>query len=313
MIPISLPPKIVQKKQDYAVFEIEALYPGYGATIGSALRRVLFSSLAGAAVTQVKIKGVQHEFSTIPGAMEDVVMIIINLKKLRFKIHEGDNYTVQLSVKGEKEVKGSDFKLPPQIEITNPDCHIATLTSKNAQIEMEIQIEKGVGYEPLDKRKKKKTEIGTIAFDAIFTPIKKVNFKVENIRVGERTDFDKLRLEIETDGTMTPEAAFLEACQILIKHFTLFNDEVQNAIAPVKKSAAKAEKETTKEVNEIKIEDLKLSTRTINALTKNNVKTVGVIIRKNEKSLLELEGMGDKGIKEIKKSLKKLGLELRAE
>ena len=222
MIPFPLSPKIIQKKKNQTVFQIEALYPGYGATVGNTLRRVLLSSISGAAVTQVKIKGVQHEFSTIPGVLEDVIMILLNLKNLRFKIFEGDIQKAQLKIKGEKEVKGSNFKLPPQVELANPDCHIATLTDKKTELEMEIQIEKGVGYEPLEQRKKKKLEIGTITLDAIFTPVKKVNFQVENMRVGERTDFDKLNLEIETDGTITPEEVFTEACQILIKHFSLF-------------------------------------------------------------------------------------------
>jgi len=317
MIPLSLPPKIIQKKQNLAVFEVEGLYPGYGITIGNTLRRILLSSLTGAAVIQAKIKNVQHEFSTIPGVKEDVVMILLNLKKLRFKIFEGDIHQISLKVKGEKEAKGSDFKLPPQVELSNPDCHIATLTDKNAELEIEIQIEKGVGYEPLERRKKKKTEIGTITLDAIYTPIKRVNLKVENMRVGERTDFDRLKLEVETDGTIEPEEALSEACQILIKHFTLFNDEISKGILKEKKALAektgKAEKKALLEATEIKVEDLKISARTLNALSKNNIKTVGGILRKNENSILELEGMGQKGVKEIKRKLKKLGLELKTE
>lgn len=222
MISFPLHPKIIQKKKNQAVFQIEALYPGYGVTIANALRRVLLSSLTGAAVTEVKIKGVQHEFSTIPGVLEDVIIITQHLKNLRFKIFEGDTQKAQLKVKGEKEVKGSDFKLPSQVKLSNPDCHIATLTNSKTEIEIEIQIEKGIGYQPKDQRKKKKSEIGTILLDAIFTPIKNVSFQIENMRVGDRTDYDKLSLEIETDGTITPEEAFLETCQILIKHFSLF-------------------------------------------------------------------------------------------
>ncbi len=224
MISLPLSPKIIQKKKNQAVFQIEALHPGYGVTVANALRRVLIASLTGAAVTEVKIKGVQHEFSTIPGVLEDVIMITQHLKNLRFKIFEGDIQKAQLKVKGEKEVKGSDFKLPSQIKLSNPDCHIVTLTNSKAEIEMEIQIEKGIGYEPKDQRKKKKSEIGTILLDAIFTPIKNVSFQIENMRVGDRTDYDKLNIEIETDGTITPEEAFLEACQILIKHFSLFTE-----------------------------------------------------------------------------------------
>lgn len=314
MISFPLHPKVIKKNKNQSVFQIEALYPGYGVTVGNTLRRVLLSSLAGAAVTEVKIKGVQHEFSTIPGVLEDMLIITQHLKNLRFKIFEGDVQKAHLKIKGEKEVKGSDFDFPSQVKLANPDCHIATLTSSKAELEIEIQIEKGVGYEAKDQRKKKKAEIGVIPLDAIFTPIKNVNFQIENMRVGDRTDFDKLNLEIETDGTITPEQAFLEACQIIIKHFSLFVEAP--GISPEKTTVGLKEevKEEEKEVLlKTKIEDLKLSSRTINALSNNNIKTVGAIIRKNEKSLLELKGMGEKAVKEIKRKIKKMGLELKEE
>jgi DNA-directed RNA polymerase subunit alpha len=217
---ISLPKsiKIVEKKKNYAKFEIEGLWPGYGITIGNSLRRVLLSSLEGGAVTKMKIKGVSHEFSTIPGVLEDVISIMQNLKAMRFRIFSEETQKATLKVKGEKEVKGSDFVFPPQIELANPNCHIATLTSNSAKLEMEIWVEKGVGYLPREARKGK-TEIGVIPVDAIFTPIKRVNFKVENMRVGERTDFDRLFLEVETDGVLSPEEAFKKAVEILKSHF----------------------------------------------------------------------------------------------
>ena len=232
--------KIIQKNKNQAVFEISGLYPGYGVTIGNALRRVLLSSLEGVAVTEVKIKGVLQEFSTIPGVLEDVIIIILNLKNLRFKIYEGDLQKVELKVKGEKDVKGSDFKIFPQIELVNPDFHLATITDKKTELDMEITIEKGIGYEPKEYRKRKKSEIGVISLDAIFTPIKNVNFRVENMRVGERTDFDKLFLEIETDGTITPEKAFFDSCDILIKHFNLINErKVESLEKPSPKTTKK--------------------------------------------------------------------------
>jgi len=222
-------PKIVDKKENWARFEIEALYPGYGITIGNSLRRVLFSSLTGAAVTQVKIKGVQHEFSTMPGILEDVINIMMNLKKMRFKVYADEFQKATLKIKDlptgrqKKEVKGSDFKFPTQVDLINESCHIATITDKKAEVEMEIQIEKGVGYQPVEQYKKqKKSEVGVLPIDAIFTPIKRVNYNVENMRVGERTDFDRLYLEITTDGTITPEEAFWQASDILVKHFSLF-------------------------------------------------------------------------------------------
>ncbi len=309
MISLPLPPKIIQKKKNHALFEIEGLYPGYGVTIGNSLRRVLLSSLPGVAVTEVKIKGVSHEFSTVPGVLEDVIMIILNLKNLRFKIFEGDSQKVGLKVKGEKEVKGADFKLPSQVTLANPEVRIATITDKKTELEMEISIERGVGYEPKDQRKTKKAEIGAIAMDAIFTPIKNVNFQVENMRVGDRTDFDRLNLEIETDGTITPEEAFFDACDILIKHFNIiFEGKSPKAAKEERAGAAQEESEATKK----SVEELDFSTRTLNALLDNNIKTVGGLLRKSEKTLSELEGMGDVAIKEIKRKLKKLGLELKA-
>jgi len=226
---ISLPhqPKIVKKEGNKAVFELEGLYPGYGITVGNSLRRVLLSSLGGAAVTQVKIKGVSHEFSTISGIQEDVILIMLNLKQLRFKVFSDEPQKAILKVKGEKEAKGSDFELPSQVELVNKNCHIATLTSKSAELEMEIQIEKGVGYVSRESRKpavpasQEKSEIGVIPLDSIFTPVKKVSFKVENMRVGERTDYDRLFLEVETDGIISPEDAVYEASEILVNHFSL--------------------------------------------------------------------------------------------
>lgn len=251
MILLPKPAKIISKKENQARFEIEALYPGYGVTIGNSLRRVLLSSLPGAAVTQVKIKGVQHEFSTIKGVLEDVVIIMMNLKQMRFKMYSDEPQKAALKVKGEKEVKGSDFKLPAQVELVNKSCHIATLTDKKAELDMEIQIEKGIGYEPAERRKKEgKLEIGVIPIDAIFTPIKRVSYKVENMRVGERTDFDRLYLDIETDKTITPEEAFSQATDILVKHFSLFAEsfkvlakkKVPEEKAPKKKPAPKQKK-----------------------------------------------------------------------
>jgi len=252
MIPLPSPIKIIQKKKNQALFEIEGLYPGYGATIGNSLRRVLLSSLPGVAVTEVKIQGVPHEFSTIPGILEDTIVLLLNLKNLRFKIHEGDSQKIQLKVKGEKDVRGSDFKLSPQIELANPELHIATITDKKAEIDIEIKIEKGVGYEPKDYRKTKKTEIGTICLDAIFTPIKNVNLEVENMRVGERTDFNKLNLEIETDGTITPEEAFFEACDILIKHFNVIFEANASSVKKEQKKEKTAKTET-KKVKKVKV------------------------------------------------------------
>lgn len=267
MIPLPLTPKVIKKEDNKAIFEIEGLYPGYGVTVGNAMRRVLISSLSGAAATQMKIKGVPHEFSTIPGVLEDTIVIMLNLKQLRFKMYTDEPQKAILKVKGEKEVKGSDFDLPSQVELVNKDCHIATLTARSAELEIEIQIEKGIGYIPRETRKKEKLEIGAIALDAIFTPMRRVSFKTDNMRVGERTDFDRLFLEIETDGTITPEDSFFQATEILVKHFSILlesfkpKEEVNGEKLPFKeeknregggKKAAKKKKNPAKQAKKKK-------------------------------------------------------------
>jgi len=207
------------------MIEIEALYPGYGVTIGNALRRVMLSSLEGAAVTQINIKGVPHEFSTIPGVMEDVITLMINVRQLRFKLTGDEPQVCVLKAKGEKEVTGNDLEIPSQLELANPETHLASLTSKGAKLEIEIKVEKGTGYLSKDTRStKSKLEIGVIPMDAMFTPVKKVGFKAQNMRVGDRTDFDKVTFEIETDSTITPEAAFAQASEILVSHFEMFKN-----------------------------------------------------------------------------------------
>ena len=299
MIPLPQKPKIIETKKNLVVFEIEGLYPGYGATVGNSLRRVLISSLEGAAITRVKIKGVQHEFSTLPGVMEDVLQICQNLKLLRFKLYTDEPQRAFLKVKGEKDVKGGDFELPSQAELVNKEAHIATVTSKSASLEIEIQIEKGIGYVPVEQREKEKLGVGEICLDAIFTPIKKVAFHVENMRVGDRTDFNKLKVEIETDGTISSQEALSRAAEILVEHFSLIPEE--------KKEEKNEKKPADENVLEKKIEDLKLSTRTINALTANKIKNIGGILKKD---LSKIEGLGEKGIKELKKVLKKLDVEI---
>lgn len=314
MISLPLPsqPKIIKKKGNLAEIQIENLFPGYGTTIGNTLRRVLLSSLSGAAITQVKIKGVQHEFSTIPGVLEDVITIILNLKQLRFKMYTSEAQQITLKIKGEKEVKGADFDLPTQVELINKDQHIAALTDKKSKLEIEVLVEKGLGYEPVERRKKEKTEVGVIAIDAIFTPVRKVSYQVESMRVGERTDFDRLSLELETDGTISPEEAFFQAANILINHLSLIKETFEKEVSPVKDSVVKKQKKKiSKDSTKMKIEDLNLSSKLKNALLKGNIKTVGGILKKNRENLLKLEGMGEKGIKEIEKKIKKLGLELK--
>lgn len=211
--------KKVSETEKEGVFEIEGLYTGYGLTLGNALRRVLLSSLPGAAITQIKIKGVDHEFSTVGGAKEDVVEIMLNLKKIRFRFFANEPQILTLKAKGEKKVTAGDIKTNAQVEVVNEEALIATLTAKNAELEMELTVEKGLGYVPVEARKTEKLPIKTIALDATFTPVVKVNFTVENMRVGNRTDYNRLRIHMETDGSIFPSSALHKSVNILKDHF----------------------------------------------------------------------------------------------
>ena len=212
------------KKNNIAVFEIDKLYRGWGTTLGNALRRVLLSSLAGAAITAVKIKGVSHEFSTIPGVKEDVVEIMLNLKRIRLRIIGKEEEKLFLKVKGKGEVKAGDIKKNANVKIINPEEKIATITDNKTTLEMELTVQKGIGYEPVEQRKTTKVPIGTILLDAIYSPIKKVGYEVEDVRVGKRTDFNKLRLSIQTDGSISPTEALIEASELLLEHFSLIKE-----------------------------------------------------------------------------------------
>lgn len=321
MIPLPSPPNIITEEGNRAVFEIEGLWPGYGHTIGNALRRVLLSSLEGAAITAIKIEGVPHEFSTLPGVLEDMIEVTLNLKRVRFRMHGPGPYTATLAAKGEGAVAAADIKAPSQLEVVNPEQPIATITDRKAALVMELTVEKGVGYQPVETRQKEKVEIGTVALDAAFSPLRLVNYEVENMRVGERTDYHRLRLHLETDGSITPREAFSQAARILEEQFTVLAGMFAEPPRPEPSlpepalSAAgepEAEAESFEEqVLKKKVEDLDLSTRTMNALLGAGVKTVGALARKTEKKLREINGLGDKGVIEIKKSLGNLGLTLK--
>jgi len=242
--------KKVSETNTDGVFEVEGLYSGYGITVGNALRRVLFSSLPGAAVTQFKIKGVQHAFSTVPNVSEDVVEIGLNLKRLRFRVHTDEPQTLTVKVKGEKVVTAADVELNAEVEVMNPDAHIATLTDKSAELEMELRVERGLGFVPVEARKSEKLPIGTVALDASFSPVVKANFAVENMRVGDRTDYNRLIVSVTTDGSITPSAALHKASNILKDHFDKISNIEVKAVEvsepeeekPAKKKSAKKKK-----------------------------------------------------------------------
>lgn len=319
---ISLPKShelIEQISKSRAIFEIEELYPGYGLTIGNALRRIMLSSLPGAAITSVKISNVNHEFSTLPGISEDIVEIILNLKQIKFKMHTDEPQTINLKAKGEKEVRARDIKLSSQVEIANPDVLIANLTSKNASLEMEMQVEKGLGYSGLETRKKDKQEIGSIEVNAIFTPIKMINYYVEDMRVGDKTNYNRLKFDIETDGTITPDEALVSAAKILIEQLKVIVTtpakaaKVEEKEEEFEEKLDKEKEEKEEDITKTKIENLKLSNRTQNILLNNHIKTVAGLLRLKENDLLQLEGVGGKAVKEIKKAMGKLGLTLKQE
>ena len=312
MIPLPTSPKVVQEEGNLGVYEIENLYPGYGLTIGNSLRRALLSSLEGAAVTSVKISVVGHEFTTIEGVLEDIVEIILNIKKLRFKMHGPGPYTASLSVKGERTVTAKDLKAPSQLEIVSPDLHIATITDKKTTLEMDLEVSRGLGYQPVDQRSKDKVEIGTIALDAAFSPVRHVNYEVENMRIGDRTDYNRLRFHITTDGSIAPREALDEAVKILVDQFKALESDTALtggivAMAP----SESAELVKSLDPAKIKISETDLSARTASALTDAGIKTLGALAKKTEAKLTDIEGLGEKGIEEIKNTLKDKGLSLK--
>lgn len=318
---VALPskPKAVREEKNTGVYEIEGLYPGYGHTLGNSLRRIILSSLPGAALTQLKIDGVLHEFSTIEGVKEDVITIILNLKKVRFKMSTDEPQTVTLSVKGAKKITAGDIEVGGQIEVLNPDQYICELTGKNASIEMEMKIEMGLGYLPKEAIQKEKVEIGTIALDSAFTPIRRVNYEVETMRVGDRTDYNRLKITIETDGTLTPRVALETAIEVMIhqlKAIVGFKEEELVEVPPAPEAMEEGavlpgEAEIDTEFLKTRIDSLDLSARTQNALAAANIRTVGGLVRKNEADLLDVDGLGEKGLQEIRRALSNFGVTLK--
>ncbi len=280
-------------------FVVEPLYPGYGTTVGTALRRVLLSSLPGAAITSVKFTGVDHEFSTIPGVKEDVIEIILNLKQVRFRLSGDEPVTVSLTKKGAGKVTAKDIEGTDRLEVVSGQP-IATLSDKKAAFDAELTIEKGRGYFPTERREEQKLPVGTIALDAIFTPVKRVNFQVENTRVGQMTNFDRLTLNVVTDETITPDEAIKEAARTLVSQFQLLVDpEAAQAAAVTADESGQAE---------LSVEDAGLSARTANALINNDLKTMPQVAALPAGQLSNLKGLGEKAVDEVKAKLAELGL-----
>jgi len=312
-------PKVIEETAQVGRYEIDGLYPGYGHTLGNSLRRIILSSLPGAAVTSVKIDGVDHEFSTLEGVKEDVINIILNLKKVRFNILSDESQVISLKVKGVRDITAGDFKLPGQVTVSNPDQHICTITGKDTEVSMELKVEKGVGFVPKEAIEKDRVEIGSIALDAAFSPIILANYDVEQMRVGDRTDFGKLKLHIKTDGTISPREALEKSIEIMITQLkaiigfkeTETESFVSSAHIPTEEESTE-NKEALDDTLKTRLESLDLSQRTANALVNANIRTVGGLIRKKEKDILEIDGLGSKGLEEIKGVLEGLGLSLKS-
>ena len=287
---------------NYGKFDIEPLEPGFGTTLGNTLRRVLLSSLWGAAVTSIQIDGVAHEFTAIPHVKEDVTEVILNLKKLCLKSFTEDPITLLLDVKGPTEVRASHIQATSDVEIVNPDLYICTLAAKG-HLRMELNVERGKGYVPAERNKREGQPIGVIPIDAIFTPVQKANFTVEKTRVGQSTDYDRLIIEVWTDGTMSPEEAVSHAAELFTKHLDLFVHFGES----IQKPSADTEKTGQNRLMDTPIEELDLSVRAFNCLKANEIQTVGQLLQKKEEELLALRNFGRKSLDEIKEKLVEKG------
>ena len=292
----------------YGRIVVEPLERGYGTTLGNSMRRVLLSSLPGAAVTSIKIEGVQHEFSTIPGVTEDTTEIIMSIKELSVMMHSDEPKLLRIEARGEGEVKAKDIITDADVEILNPELHIATL-EKDAKLFMELTLEKGRGYVTADRNKKPNQPIGVIAIDSIFTPVHKVNFNVEHTRVGQRTDYDRLMMEIWTNGTIKPDDAVSAAAKILIEHFNLFvglTDQVHTEDVPVEK-----EKDDREKIMEMPIEELDLSVRSYNCLKRAGINTIYELTQKTAEDMMKVRNLGKKSLEEVEDKLSTFNLALK--
>ena len=292
-------------KRNYAKFICEPLERGYGMTIGNSLRRILLSSLPGAAITSVKIDGVVHEFSTVPGVVEDVPEIIVNLKCVRLKMHDNDDKRISIDFKGPGEVTAGDIVTDSSLEILNPELHIATV-EEGETLHMEMTVARGRGYNTADKNKTEDMALGTLPIDSIFTPVKKVNYKVENTRVGQRVDYDKLTIEVWTDGSLKPFESLSLAAKVMTSHLDLFIDlseATKNTQVMVEKEESKKEK-----VLEMPIEELELSVRSYNCLKRAGISTVEDLANKSQEDMMKVRNLGKKSLDEVTNKLIALGL-----
>ena len=304
--------KFIDEDGQYGKFIVEPLERGYGTTLGNCLRRILLSSLPGAAVTSVKIDGILHEFSTIPGVKEDVTEIILNLKKLAVRLNGENTKRAIINAVGPKEVTAADIIGDAEMEIFNPDLHIATV-NETGKLKIEMTVERGRGYVPAEKNKKPDDTIGVIPIDSIFSPVQRVNYTVNDTRVGNVTDYDKLTLEVWTDGSLRPEEAVSKAAGILVMHLKLFQnmDGLAEDVAEEEASFPAEEEDDSSKVLDMNIEDLDLSVRSFNCLKRANINTVADLAEKTEEDMMKVRNLGRKSLEEVKKKLEELGLSLK--
>jgi len=290
----------------YGKFIAEPFERGYGHTIGNSLRRILLSSISGAAVTSVKFEGVSHEFSSIPGVVEDTTEIILNLKELKIKMYGSGSKTLRLNVKGERKVTGADIQIDSDVEILNPQLHLATLTEEDALLDVAIEIAEGRGYAPADRNKREGQAIGVIPIDSVFTPVTQVKYLVESARIGQMTDYDKLIIEIWTDGRIHPEDALAHSAKIMRDSVQIFINFEEEPSA--QDDAVSEEEERLRELLNESVEELELSVRSANCLKTANIKTIGDLVRKTETDMLKYKNFGRKSLNEIKEILSGMGL-----
>lgn len=323
--------KVVSEDETKGVYEIEGLYPGYGHTLGNSLRRIILSSLPGVSITSVKIKGADHEFATINGIKEDVLSILLNLKKIRFSLSSEEEAVITLNVKGEKKVTAADFDTTGGVEVMNPDQYIAEVTAKTGELSLELHLARGIGFVSKEDFSKEPLEIGHILVDAIFSPVRKVNYDVSNMRVGDRTDYNLLRINLETDGSITAKEALESALSIMISQFkaildlkeledekryhTSLQEGMQEGVSDTDDADFLLEddidEEEKTELLKTRIDTLDLSSRTEKALNEASIRTLGGIVQKTEDELLEIDGFGAKSLEEIKEVLNTFKLSLK--
>ena len=293
----------IKESNETSTYSVEPLPTGFGHTLGNALRRVLLTEIEGAAVTQIKISGASHQFTTLPGVKEDVVQLTLNVKKLRFKIHTDNPVVATLKKKGAGPITAKDLEIPSDLEIMNKDLHLATLADSKSELNIELIVEPGVGYSPMEERQTSK--VGVIVLDSLFSPVLNVTYAVEPTRFGDKTDLDKLLITVETDGSVSPKQALVKASGILKGYYESFEKwelETDKSIEPEEENAALID------VEDVAVDELPLQTRTINALKKHGIDTLKQLAKKSDDEIADIKNLGEKSLEEIKKLLKKEGL-----